>query len=537
MIFSLLRSGRIPPSSQQRENIQSVIHSVEAEISRDQDRIRDLQAQMALLKGRVAVREENQRVLTSLFSPIRKLPPEIIQLVLEFSVGANHFRDEQSVSGATRVSFVCAQWRTIAHATPQIWAAFMVHFLDDAPPRGVLKSIERHLRLAGNAKLDLDFFAPTTVSKVSHEILELFTPHAARWRSAIFQLGSITPRATEILATTLDNTPALKSLHIRRHYNNTGSDIDIELFKSCPGLQSLSLIKHRATSGIPWAQLTSVYFSPTFVEETFRVLGLCPNLVSLALSVPMTFTMEQGQLGRTPQTYQLHTLRINSRHSSHCRVLSGVLALCNAMTLPQLTSLTLSSNLRRRSRLDDEPRYEAGAWPQAAVVALLARSACTLKIVRLEGIPLDTPEALELLRLAPAATDVSLRECKKPHTARLSDYHLRKVQPDLTANHFVTTAFLAALVEPAPDTPLLPRLRHLELSVNVGLNIDVYVAAVRARWLVPNVPSGVDSLDAISLTAMVDDGDPDLRPVERGAGAGAEAGGAGRAIRRWRHEY
>ncbi|KAJ7150877.1 hypothetical protein C8R43DRAFT_1005478 [Mycena crocata] len=513
-IMSLLRSGRLP-SSQQSDTIQTLIEDVKTTISREQDLIWDLQGQISVLEDREYVLEENQRVLESLFSPIRKLPPEIVQLVLELSVDANHFKTspETSILIAARLASVCVQWRTIALSSPRIWGKFIV---DDVNNTKAVRSIEEHLRLAGDTELDIDLRASAVVS---HEIIALFCSHASRWRRATFQLGFITVKARDILSSAFENLPVLRALHIR--HPDLYSAIGIDLFKSCPALGKLSLIEYRpeaaSKSNIPWVQLTSIHYTPSDTRDMLTILDLCPNLVSFSMRLPATSSMPAAPTADPRSFPVLRTLRVDTRTEPRYREqLSGVLMVCSALTLPALHSLTFVSNTRRRYRTRDEPRHEEGQWPHAAVTAFLARSAAPLESLYLEGVPLDAGEALELLRLVPHASQVSLRECRTIHPEAVSESRLWRAVDDFGANHFVTNALLDALTVAAPlavptqepaVSPLLPHLRHLALEVGTQLDLQRYTAMVRSRWPGPDAPrvldSGVDRLDGVALVGMI----------------------------------
>ncbi|KAF7348631.1 F-box domain-containing protein [Mycena venus] len=516
-IITLLRSGRLPHPSQ-RGDLESLFQEVEASISDDEDRIWDLKHQVSLLRSRISVLQENKRILSSLSAPIRKAPPEIIQHIFELAVDANHFKDVKSVSVATRVSSVCAQWRSLAHATPRIWASFVVDIVHGTKEwNGVVRSIERHLRFARDAELDLDLRTANVPIAVGHDILQLFAAHASRWRSASFNFGAITIQAREILIAALHNTPSLKSLHIHqpRGFN---SGIKIEFFKSCPELRELSLVQYSPQAAIPWTQLTSIHFAASDARDINTVLGLCPHLLSVSLSVPTSTDLELTGPEIVPRTLQIHTLRIESHPGSgRNQALSGVLMVCSGLTLPQLESLAVVSHIRRRYRGEYEARHEEGKWPQAAVEAMLTRSACRLTTLRLEGVPLDTKEALQLLRLAPHAVEVSLHECVTPDPESLSEHRANAVFDDVGANHFITTGLFVALcatphapTSPSPSNnpkvPLLPRLRRLELKVNTQFDMSAYMTMVRSRWPGPDSPRvlemGMDRLDSLSLTVM-----------------------------------
>ncbi|KAJ6470243.1 hypothetical protein C8R47DRAFT_1149110 [Mycena vitilis] len=489
----------------------SALQGVEEGISRDEDRIWQLEEEVYFLQNRVHVLKENKRILASLSAPIRKVPPELIQHIFELAggVGTNHFNGAQTVSGATRLSAVCAQWRAIAHATPRIWATFVVDVYSDGRG-GTLAAIKRHLQLARDAELHLDLRAmKKKAAAVHHELLELFAARASRWCFASFKIARITKQAQDILAAALDNTPSLKSLHIRSPDPHC-SDIKIEFFKSCPALRELSIMEYNPTTAytIPWAQLTSIHFASSYTQNINAVLNLCPNLTSVSLIVPTTYILEREDPDLVPRTLQIQSLRIQSRSTPGSKAMSGVLAVCAGLTLPRLQTLSIVSNAYRKYYdAESETRPEQGCWPQAAVEAMLTRSACKLKTLRLEGVPLDTPETLALLRLAPHVTTVSLHECKTVDPDTLSERRHDLVFVDTGANHIVTKELLEALCAKQPTpAPLLPRLRRLELKVNFDFDMAAYMTMIRSRFPSPNAPrvldSGVDRLDAVSLTLV-----------------------------------
>ncbi|KAJ7512374.1 hypothetical protein B0H11DRAFT_1950892 [Mycena galericulata] len=489
-ILSLLRSGRLPPSPQHGD-LKNLMDTVVTEVSRDRGVIQ-----------RVSVLDENQRILSSLFSPVRMVPPEVLQLIFELSVDTNHFQGTESVTSAARLASVCVQWRVVAHATPRIWASFRVDFVPGAFNWSVFRSVERHLQLASDSELDLDLRAPESVV-VDHGLLELFAQRASRWRSASFKIDVITSTAREILKTSLNDTPRLTSLHIRGHSEIDTPAIDINWFQHHTPLRELSLLGIFSpwTTSFPYTQLTSIQFMPRQLGCIKTVLDQCPRLLSLNLNV--YFPMAPLAVRLTPRVARLQALRIEF----HGCIFGVQALLADGLTLPDLKSLTLASDVMRQFRLR-EHRLEAGTWPQAAVVAMLTRSACKLETLRLEGIPLDTSEALQLLHLVPHALEVSFHECRTGDPARLTPDRLQSCRMDLYANHFVTGELLMALRagSSAPGTPLLPRLRRFEVKVNIGFAMWEYIAMVRSRWPGTGAPrvltSGVDRLDSISLICM-----------------------------------
>ncbi|KAJ7249415.1 hypothetical protein C8J57DRAFT_1475302 [Mycena rebaudengoi] len=528
-ILPLVRSGRLPPSSQTIEHIESLIKDIKQDISRDQDMVQRLEEEISSLQNgawtlnrNVWALQHNQRVLTSLFAPIRKLPPEILGLILGLAVPANCFDGRKSVSHAMRVSEVCAHWRAVALSTPRIWAVFMVDLGKSAKRPAVVSAIERHLELAGDALLDLNLWAEKGVV-VGPEILPMFFRRTSRWYSARFKLETIGYDTRDILSAAVEDMPFLETLHIQEH-DNSGTNIDIEFFKSCPRLKKLFFIdlpQPLSAVDIPWNQLTTIHFAPNTTENVYTVLNLCTQLISLSVRLPAFHRRTKRQPNL--KIFALRTLRILVSHG-RSNPFQFVSTIFTDVTLPALTCLSITSNMRRSWWTDNGIRPNQGIWPQRAVVAMLTRSACKLTTLRIEAIPLEAKEALALLALAPTAIEVSLHECRPVDEEELSDGDIYGVGAQLSTNLFLTPELLHALTVPkgseASVTPLIPRLRHFELKVNQGLNMAAYIAMVRSRWPGSTGPrllgGGVDCLNSVSLTVMDEDGGFgyfDLKPL------------------------
>ncbi|KAK7046930.1 F-box domain-containing protein [Favolaschia claudopus] len=518
-IVPLLRSGRLP-SPLELKHLEALLFQVDSCIDEDEKHISQLYSQISQLRERVQTLEFNQQILESLSAPIRKTPPELMQQIFELAVDTNEFKDLNSRSSAARISSVCAQWRSIAHATPRIWSGFLIDL--DGPKNSMqpfdanknnskefVDSIDRHLQLSRDAELHLNVRATRGPSELCSQILELFAPHASRWRSAKFRVGPISGDTQKRLQVALQTTPRLKSLHIYALQGSVDSGISLDFFESCPELKELSSIQYKPHNGIPWSQLTSIHCAVSHIAKIDAVLDLCPKLRSLSLIVPTAWTLETSSAEIVPKTLPIRTLTIRSRSVPGGKAQSGVQRICNALTLPRLHSLTILSSIYRKYRAIDEPRHEIGYWPQAAVEGMLVRSACKLESIRLEGVPLDTDEAIRLLRLTPHAVKVSLHECPTTDPDDLSDRRIEQVRDDICANHFVTKDLLKDLcvkskLSGAEATPhLLPRLRCLELKVNESFPLDAYMSMIRTRWPGPDaprvLPTGVDRLDAVSL--------------------------------------
>jgi hypothetical protein len=284
----------------------------------------------------------------------------------------------------------------------------MVDLGVSAKSPGVVSTIERHLRLAGDALLDLNLWAGVVVGP---EIL-LFFRCASRWRSARFKLGRISHDTWETISTAVEVMPFLETLHIRQHHSSS-TDIDITFFKSYPRLTNISSdvdLLNPLSSDISWDQLTTIHFFQANTEIVYTILNLCRNLLSLSLRLPSVFHLQPEQEAPHVRVFNLRTLYITTRTVRQRNPFQVVFTIFSGVTLPALTDLSIMPNMRRSLCAFGEPRFEQGMWPQAAVVAMPMRSASSVSSLHLEGIPFETKAALQLLALVPNAIEVSLHE-------------------------------------------------------------------------------------------------------------------------------
>ncbi|KAJ7249414.1 hypothetical protein C8J57DRAFT_1239865 [Mycena rebaudengoi] len=233
------------------------------------------------------------------------------------------------------------------------------------------------------------------------------------------------------------------------------------------------------------------------MESVYTILNLCRNLPSLSLRLPSAFHLQPGQEAPHVRVFNLHTLHITTPPTVRQR--NPVSTIFSGVTLPALTDLSITSNMRRSLCAFGEPRFEQEMWPQAVVVAMLTRSACNVSSLHLEGIPFETKAALQLLALLPNAIEVSLHEYMPTSMDSLSESEMCAVDGVISINLFFTTELLRALTAKSVTSvaPLIPRLRF---------DMDACIAMLRSRWSGPTGPQifegGVDRLDSVSLKVL-----------------------------------
>ncbi|KAI5900306.1 uncharacterized protein SCHCODRAFT_02033538 [Schizophyllum commune H4-8] len=228
----------------------------------------------------------------ALIAPIRRLPTEIMLIILKMSVADTYDRK----AGAFRilnhpVLQVCRFWRNLVLDTPQLWTHIRIYpkydyFYQEEMLKAYLqrsRTLPIDLYLLSNEDTmhlrvdDDDFYIWDPLS----EGAELLLSCAHRWRT--FQIEV----PTESLRETSEpvNLPLLEALFLHSDTRR------FSLFKHCPALSSVYLcgavdpLRHN----LPWAQITDLEIAEPFdifMDNLLKLLSTCQFLRRLALFVP-----------------------------------------------------------------------------------------------------------------------------------------------------------------------------------------------------------------------------------------------------------
>ncbi|KAJ6608622.1 hypothetical protein B0H10DRAFT_2067411, partial [Mycena sp. CBHHK59/15] len=123
----LLHTNYIPTSDEAlkiRELCSSPLSELarlEAEISRTQILLHKLQRSYRQLKTSVDAH-------LALLSPMRNLPPEVLQLIFIMSLPSDRNAVMHASEAPVLLGRVCSGWRRIAFSTPELWASIHVQW-------------------------------------------------------------------------------------------------------------------------------------------------------------------------------------------------------------------------------------------------------------------------------------------------------------------------------------------------------------------------------------------------------------------------
>ncbi|KAL0575859.1 hypothetical protein V5O48_006109 [Marasmius crinis-equi] len=444
------------------------------------------------LRERQAALQHDIAQYSSLLSPIRKLPAEILRRILGYACTADHSSVDPTIpTFAFRLSSVCSRWREVALHSPELWATLSL-----SSTTGAVVPVRLALSRSQQIPLCFRVCEGWDETRDGEEVFNAMVQHAPRWLVADFneenpdilcQLRAVDkiPILESIACTSwkaedifydspLSDLLSLKELGYRFEYCTLGPD-SLEIF--------------------PWANIRHLdmdFDGDNSPATVFECLGLGHSIQSLAycgiaafdgLTPTNPYTSQDE--ARVPVTSNLHTLTFRLQNEKGFYPL--LQDFLRGLTLPNLTNLTIRFEEDANSRQTEGFGF-LEEWPRSVLRGFLDRSGCTLTSLVLEGMPLADTHVLALLNLTPSLQSFTLSELWASVPA---DYS--KATP-LRLHKTVTRTLLQRLDAPAfaPDAftaqhPLLPKLKYLKLAVQSHFDSDqVFVEMIRSRWDRPN---------------------------------------------------
>jgi hypothetical protein len=210
--------------------------------------------------------------LNRVFSPIRKLPPELLSEIFEYCLSDR----VSSLYLRSTLNQICRSWRMVALRTPRLWSA-LAAFCDG---RNLAHLITTCFSRSGETPLKLELFCHYK----NRPFLDALVPFAHRLVSLAAHIEPSQFSAWDGLSGKFSKLRHLQlsdDSDILSGYFGAASrpSRPLDAFMDTPSLTSLELCKFSATDvHLPWAQLThvSAFSQPTL--WCIEVLKLVPNL-------------------------------------------------------------------------------------------------------------------------------------------------------------------------------------------------------------------------------------------------------------------
>ncbi|KAL0577922.1 hypothetical protein V5O48_004061 [Marasmius crinis-equi] len=306
------------PSSEEREEIQALIHDPEEEI-------RGIDFQISSLLARRDKLHQDVHPLRMLISPCRRVPCELWSVIFIWCLPVETLPTHTVKQAPLLLTLVCHSWRETALKTPGIWNA--LHISIPGPNRtlgpGILEKSLTALKegvmlwfvRSGSLPLKLSLDTNDTWSVVSlyqdsisqpdfkdpyFDLMHAITTQACRWKHLwlfllpppIFQpFHKLVAEDLPLLETVVESTSLLNVADPSRSLDHNSPILSV--LQQSPALQTLLMELGRESDieyiPLRWSQLTTLQIEFTHPTSGFdalqRLSQLCPSLFECTLII------------------------------------------------------------------------------------------------------------------------------------------------------------------------------------------------------------------------------------------------------------
>ncbi|KAJ7617649.1 hypothetical protein DFH06DRAFT_1483478 [Mycena polygramma] len=456
-----LRSNFLPSSE-----TGSVLPSFVSDITRYDTEIEVLQAALGRLISERDRLTEYSAAYHSLFSPVRRLPTEILVEIFTLCspppVSFSDVRrrappdalDRTAQSHLLRLAQVCHNWYETVMHTPSLWSTIEVHL---GQRYDHLDLLARSLDRSANCPLAIHCIA---TDHRAIRCLRLLLQHSGRWRTADIYLES---NAVISLFSEKSDFPLLERLEIGGAENLNL----LHTFETAPKLtQFVSSVFSSIQPVLPWTQLHHVKFSSCsdmgndYAEFLggLSILSSCSPESAVQISVLDLFDLDLPSMPPPPVECHIRSLDLavtDSLGSLHFQqAVNGILA---ALTLPCVGQLALRAS---------GPCVLF--WPEKGFLELASRSSFGHSLTKLfiRNILIREHELVDCLSGLPALIELFVQD----------------VPGDPTSSSVVITDGLLRRLTWTDDPGCLtPHLASVHLGSLFAFDIGVLLDFVKSR--------------------------------------------------------
>lgn len=467
--------ANLPPTEEEYLQVQDDLQQARALLAAVDEEIGLLLEKRQTLEESIA---NNQRALTS---PIRRLPPELLQCIFCLTLPTENNAVMSSKESPLLVSHVCSQWRESALSAPRLWSSLHIPVVYPFPPNAQVTDAEEHyhnanlrkcaavvagrrqliqlwLSRAGKTDLyislaDASSFPAFYTSRVSHErnpmfdpfdILPLLLPYSTQW--AELYLAIEPDIARPLLIVPSEQVPRLRSLKLCDFDYTTLVDLPQTNLLSAPTLRSLcfrslgSLGSNFLKLKIHWSKLTDLSLGlGRHSEGLAELLTSCVSLVSLTVVCTRT-----GRRRATTHSNLQHHISLPRLQTLHwgCKNRSCSNPIFNYLVLPSLETLIFRVNPISRG-LDVSPTLDP-----------LTRWGQGVKNLDICSKSFNSPESFKLTPEVENLTFGDPLSDRWSYDVQLDDTFWKELTvPTISTNHPTPSSLDAA--------PLLPKLTSI----------------------------------------------------------------------------
>ncbi|EDR05815.1 uncharacterized protein LACBIDRAFT_329425 [Laccaria bicolor S238N-H82] len=309
------------PSDEELQEIPRILVEPQARLARMNDEIERAHATLDALKRQ---RDELAQLIDqyqALTSPIRRIPPEILQEIFINCLPTDHPALMSEREAPLLIGRVCSSWRSISQSTPELWTSVHVSVPHTTPITSRTSNVDyvvvsnrlaklrtaalqEWLQRSGSLPVDISFSqwqdgarGPFNFTSGPQPIVDTILSVSRRWRK--FTIAAQGPSMLCLLTRPHD-LPLLETLDLR--FPTLGQSIVSDIPKSeCNVFRTPSLRRLFLSHGsgdyldypVDWANLTDLAIEGYLMaglrlQQAVYLLSQCPQLIrcSLEISTP-----------------------------------------------------------------------------------------------------------------------------------------------------------------------------------------------------------------------------------------------------------
>ncbi|KAJ7221610.1 hypothetical protein GGX14DRAFT_430431 [Mycena pura] len=401
-----------------------------------------VQGILLALKQRRQSLQRDQECFRSVLSPVRRLPPEILQTIFVYCHGGPELEPIIPTAG-----LVCHHWRSVVLNTPELWSTICVGRTRFSFVQKYHDFASLFLERSANLPLSVSIRSPA-----DGQLLHLIGRHIGRWQT--LRLSSREASFYASLALHLHEFEALETLEIvEKIVENIWAEPPVPIALNAPKLREVMLNNCPAQFwNLPWRQLTHLRYSISAATEAIRTLELCPQLVECSISMLQVAPDEELPPCRPHRQLRTLGLAVDTTRSLIQTAESVLRTFFMGVTAPKLTCLKV-----------------IGQWSPHDVKDFLSRSECTLEHLVLGTGYMKDDKIIQVLEILPSLQTLEL-------DADIGT--TRQIQ-----NRVITDKLLRRLVFFPDSDCLLPRLLHLTLRTALNFEDQVLLDVLESRWI------------------------------------------------------
>ncbi|KAJ6562710.1 hypothetical protein DFH09DRAFT_1159454 [Mycena vulgaris] len=420
------------PSALERTQIQELCTKGSQKLSKVMEEIEIDRCRLVTSNGRRVALNDRIYPYYALISPMRALPPEILQEIFMACLPAGHDAVMHTSEAPLLLGRICSAWRAISLSTPSLWSSLHLvvprpslgfgFLVDDQAARDNPAVAQRReglhtwLQRSGTCPLSISVVNECTLDSITQECLDTILSYSRRLKSlALKHVSDETMSALRSLRS--EDVPLLEGIEILDTTSdpwNTRESEYLAFYSVPPNLRTVSL-KCDFGQRLPtcaWNRITKLCLSSRqsfFTSDLTQAVGLleqCVNLESCRLKFP-SLRLSNFAMSATSTPYRVtlsHLHALSVKAGSAVDLPFPLVHILDSFVVPALKTLAIHQTPSRG------PSGEESVPPDVmrAIDELIERSSCALQALWVDQVVGDTEALLRCLHRVPALAQLDL---------------------------------------------------------------------------------------------------------------------------------